>query len=172
MNMFLPNFFTGASYEVRPYQPGDEASMFTVSATLHAAEAGDLLAWTMRLEDTLEHGGAAWVAARGKRVNGFSLISPVPGLPRVFELTGGVASPWQRRGIGTRLLETVKRESAAVGVSRLSCFVPDLTNETSQFLLKREFFVEHEEIMLELDLDRQRAAYGGSAGANLANAAA
>jgi ribosomal protein S18 acetylase RimI-like enzyme len=150
--MNAPPLFTGSSYTVRPYTPGDEAAMYTVTATLHAADAGDLLGWTLRLEETLEAGGAAWVAARGKRVNGYAILAPVPGLPGVFELTGGVATPWQGRGLGTNLLAAVKADAPAVGARRLSCFVADLTGESGRFLLNRGFFVEHEECLLERDM--------------------
>lgn len=150
--MKYPPLLTGSGFAVRPYAPGDEAAMFTVTATLHPADAGDLLGWTYRLEETLESGGAAWVAARGRRVGGYATIAPVPGLSGVFELSGGVATPWQRRGLGTRLLAAVKAQAPAAGARRLSAYAPDLVHETARFLLNRDFTVEHEECLLELDL--------------------
>lgn len=151
--MRYPPELSGSPFVVRSYAPGDEATMYTVTATLHPADAGDLMGWTLRLEETLETGGAAWVAARGKRVSGYAIVAPVPGLPGVFELTGGVATPWQRRGTGTRLLDTVKAESPAIGAQRLSVFTADLNGEAALFLLGRDFAVEHEECLLELNLD-------------------
>lgn len=150
--MHLPSPFSAASFGVRPYVAGDEASMFTVSASLNAAEASDLMDWTRHLEAMMEAGALAWVAARGKRVNGFAVLAPVPGLPGVGELTGGVAPPWQSHGIGARLLEAVQGNAHQIGVRRLSCFVIDLESDASRFLLNRSFTLEHEECLLELDL--------------------
>lgn len=152
--MARPHLLSGSDFHVRPFASGDEAAMFTISATWDAADAGELVSWITRLEDSLEAGGAAWVAARGKRVGGYAIATPVPGLPGVFDLAGGVSTPWRRRGLGTRLLDAAKGEAQEYGARQLSCHTVDLDHETSRFLLARGFAVEHEECLLEVDLAR------------------
>lgn len=138
-------------FNIRPYTPDDAGALFAVRAALEPAEAGDLTAWAQQLEELLETGGQVWVVERGRRPIGYAAVIPVPGLPGVLELTGGVAPSWRGRGLGSRLLERVKTDAAAAGALELSCFAERPDDPTSLFLLRRGFYVEHEECLLEFD---------------------
>ncbi|MEZ4517864.1 MAG: hypothetical protein R3C44_13960 [Chloroflexota bacterium] len=121
------------------------------AVTIEAANAGDLLAWTIQLEETPESrrglGCRPWPTCPGV-CDHFAGAGAVGGI----KLTGGVALTRQHRGIGTRLLDAVKRDSTPLALSPPSCMVPDLTGPVSGFLLNRGFYVEHEECLLELDI--------------------
>lgn len=141
-------------YEIRRAGPEDSAALFVVHAALIATDAGQLLDWTQEFEARLETGARAWVAARGRRLAGYAFIDLIPGLPGVYDLSGGVVPARRRHGLGTRLLQNV-RDGAGSGVRQLSCRVESLEDEAALFLLGRSFFVEHEECLLELtDLGR------------------
>ncbi len=137
-------------YEVRRARPDELASLFVVHAAVSPMDAGRMLDWTQELEERLETGGRAWVVARGRRLAGYALIDPVPGLPGVYDLTGGTVAARRRQGLGTQLLRHVKSAAGEMGIRQLSCAVDNLTDDTAAFLLRRGFFVEHEECLLEL----------------------
>lgn len=140
--------------DIRDYQPDDAAALFALHAAIAPAEAGQLPAWTTALDERIALGGRIWVAARGRRLAGYAAIDPLPGLPGVFDLTGGVTPTRQRQGLGGRLLAHVVAAAPAVGAQQLSARVERLADENATFLLQRGFSVEHEECLLELgDLD-------------------
>ncbi len=140
--------------EIRAVGPEDVAALFVVHAAITPSDAGQLLAWTQGFEEWLESGGRAWAVGRGRRPAGYAMIDPVPGLPGVFDMEGGIVPARRRRGLGTMLLSHLQREAGQAKVRQLSCRVAGLEDETAQFLLKRDFHVEHEECLLELsDMD-------------------
>jgi ribosomal protein S18 acetylase RimI-like enzyme len=145
----IPGYSPDA-YEIRDFRPGEAAALFVVHAAIAPADAGQLVAWTEELEERLETGGLAWVAAGGRRLAGYAAVDPVPGLPGVYDLTGGIVPSRRRQGLGSRLLGHVQARSAVAGVRQLSCRVDGLEDEPAPFLLRRGFFVEHEECLLEL----------------------
>ncbi len=144
----------GSQFNIRAAVPDDAASLFVVQAALAPTDAGQMQAWMQEMEDRLESGGRAWVAARGRRLAGYALIDPLPGLPGVYDLSGGIVPARRRQGLGAQLLRHVQDAGRELGVGRLSCRVERLEDETAIFLLRRGFVVEHEECLLELsDLD-------------------
>lgn len=136
--------------EIRAAESGDVAALFVVHAAITPTDAGQLLAWTQELDERLESGSQAWVVGRGRRLNGYAVVDPVPGLPGVYDLEGGIVPAWRRRGWGARLLRHVQREAGKGDIGQLSCRVGGLEDETARFLLERDFYVEHEECLLEL----------------------
>ena len=86
-----------AADDIRDYQPDDAAALFVLHAAIAPAEVGQLLAWTTALDERVELGGRVWVAARGRRPAGYAAIDPLPGLPGIFELTGGVTPESTKR---------------------------------------------------------------------------
>jgi GNAT superfamily N-acetyltransferase len=138
-----------AGYQIREAGPGDAADLFILQAAIASTGAGEFLAWTQQLEERLETGSLAWIATAGRRPVGMALIDPLPGLPGVFELNGGIIPARQRQGAGTRLLARVVADAGAWGGNQLSCRVDSLAGATAGFLLRRGFFIEHEECLLE-----------------------
>jgi len=139
------------SYEIREIRSDETAALFVVHAAITPTDAGQMLDWTQELEERLETGGRAWVVARGRRLAGYALIDPVPGLPGVYDLTGGIVPARRRQGWGGRLLEHAKTAALEAGARQLSYRVNELADEPAPFLLKRGFCVEHEECLLEMD---------------------
>jgi len=139
------------AYDIRDYTPDDAAALFVVQAAIEPEDAGQMMAWTQMLEARVESGARVWVAARGRRPAGYAMIEPLPGLPDIADLGGGVVPARRRLGLGGRLLERAAAGAAALGLRQLSTRVERLDDETALFLLKRDFVVDHEECLLELD---------------------
>ena len=137
-------------YEIRPAGADDTAAMFVVRAALSPIDAALLMSWTQDLEERLESGSWAWVAVDGRRLAGFAVVDPLPGLPGIANLFGGIVPARQRQGLGTRLLRHVQAEAKSNGIRLLTSRFGDLEEEPAAFLLRRGFFVEHEECLLEL----------------------
>jgi ribosomal protein S18 acetylase RimI-like enzyme len=143
------------SYEIRELRSDETAALFVVHAAIESVDAGQLLAWTQEMEERLETGGRGWVAARGRRLAGYAVVDPVPGLPGVHDLSGGIMPARRRQGLGTHLLRHVQDAAGKAGIDELSCRVDSLEDDSARFLLGRGFRVEHEECLLELsDLSR------------------
>lgn len=137
-------------YEIRPAGADDTAAMFVVRAALSPIDAALLMSWTQDLEERLESGSWAWVVADGRRLAGFAVVDPLPGLPGIANLFGGIVPARQRQGLGTRLLRHVQAEAKSNGIRLLASRFGDPEEEPAAFLLRRGFFVEHEECLLEL----------------------
>jgi ribosomal protein S18 acetylase RimI-like enzyme len=142
MNPFAP-------FEIRSAGPQDAAALFIVHAAIAPADAGQLLDWTADMEERLESGAQAWLIALARQPTGYALIDALPGLPGVYDLSGGIVPARRRQGLGGRLLAHAAR-AAGPDARRFSCRVERLEDETAVFLLRRGFAVEHEECLLEL----------------------
>ena len=138
------------AYHIRDYRPDDAAALFVVAAAIESLDAGQLVAWTEELEGRVEGGARVWLVARGRRLAGYAAVEPLPGLPGVYDLSGGVAPARRRLGLGGRLLAHAAAHAPALGARELSARVERLEDETAVFLLRRGFRVEHEECLLEL----------------------
>ena len=138
------------TYDIRDYHPDDAAALFVVAAAIEALDAGQLVAWTEELEGRVESGARVWLLARGRRLAGYALVEPLPGLPGVYDLSGGVVPARRGRGLGGRLLAHVLAQAPVLGERELSARVERLEDEAAVFLLRRGFSMEHEECLLEL----------------------
>jgi len=139
-----------ATYEIRDYRHDDAAALFVIQAAIAPVAAGEMLAWTQEIEARAEDGGRVWVAARGRSLAGYVSIDPLPGLPGIFDLSGGIVPARRRQGIGGRLLAHAVSHAPALGARELSARVESLADDTARFLLRRGFAPEHEECLLEL----------------------
>lgn len=137
-------------YDIRAAGPDEAAALFVVHAAITPIDAGRMFDWMQEMEDRLETGGRAWVVARGRRLAGYAVVDPLPGLPGVFDLTGGMIPTHRRQGLGSRLLRHAQTAAREMGIGQMSCRVESLEDEMAQFLLQRDFYVEHEECLLEL----------------------
>ena len=138
------------AYDIRDYRPDDAAALFVVVAAIEPLDAGQMVAWTEELEARVESGTRVWLLARGRRLAGYAAVESLPGLPGVFDLSGGVVPARRGWGLGGRLLAHVAAQAPALGARELSARVERLDDEAAVFLLHRGFGVEHEECLLEL----------------------
>ncbi len=148
MNLPLP---WSSDTVIRDYTLDDAASLFVLYASIVPEDAGQMMAWTQQMDDKIAVGGQVLVMVDGRRPVAYAALEPLPGLPGVWDLTGGTGVPWRRRGYGSQLLEEVKERAAVAGARNLSTMVMTLTDEPARFLLQRGFMLDHEECLLELN---------------------
>lgn len=148
MNLPLP---WSPDIVIRDYTPDDAAALFVLHASIVPADAGQMVGWTQLLEDKIAAGGQVLVMVDGRRPVAYAALEPLPGLPGLWDLTGGTGVPWRKRGYGSQLLEAAKERASLAGATNLSSMVLSLVDEPAGFLVKRNFYLEHEECLLELD---------------------
>lgn len=139
-------------YVVKEIGPHDMADFTSVYAAIATGGQSRPEAWAERFAEQLGWGGRVWVITQDKtKPAGYAILNPLPGLAGVYDLNGGIIPNGRGKGLGTVLLDGVRAAAAQSGAHRLSARVDDLEDETARFLLRRGFFVEHEECLLQLD---------------------
>jgi len=81
---------------------------------------------------------------------GYASALPVPGLPHLYEMAGFVAPAHHRQGFGSRLFTQLCQSMRGTGAKQLSRSVSNTQTATSHFLRHHQFFVEHEESLMQL----------------------
>lgn len=137
---------------IRPYRPADAAALTAVHNALYPDDQHTLASWQRHMTHVTAIHGWAWVLAVNHAPIGYAAALPVPGLPGLVALTGGIAPAWQRQGMGTRLLHHIQQALAGSDVSQLSYAVPALGEPAARFLQKNGFFLEHEEWLMMVEL--------------------
>ena len=100
--------------------------------------------------ETLASGGLASVVGDSV-LSGYAMITPVPGLQGVGDLAVCIAPERQRCGLGSQLLHFVLEELWGSDFRQIAHYVTDLDSPEACFLQYHDFFVEHEEWLLDLD---------------------
>ncbi len=103
--------------------------------------------------------GRFWTITQQEQPIGYATLLPLPGLPGLFELAGGIAPALQRQGAGSFLWQTLKQAvmgtapSAGSGqaVQQITTTVDSLDTPTAHFLRHHQFALEHEEYSLILN---------------------
>ncbi len=91
-----------------------------------------------------------WTLTHQTQPIGYAALLPLPGLPHLFELTGGIAPEFQRQGAGSFLWQAVREAVAGTAVQQITCTTNDLASPTAHFLQQHQFEVEHEEWTMRL----------------------
>ena len=102
------------------------------------------------VEETLAGGGMAWVVGDSV-LSGYAMITPVPGLHGVGDLAGCITPEQQRCGLGSQLLHFVLEELQGSCFRQIVHCVTDLESPAADFLQYHDFFIEHEEWLMDLD---------------------
>jgi len=132
--------------EIRLFQPADAARLTVVHNQIYAHEPRTAQSWAY-----LSH-GRAWVLLVDEEVVGYTAVLPVPGLPGLVELEGFIAPHRQREGLATALLHHVQMALQNSDIRQLSYPVTTLKTPAARFLQKNNFFIEHEEWTMLLNL--------------------
>lgn len=141
---------------IRAYELTDTAVLTSVHNTLFPHQPHTRQSWGAHIDGILRVNGRAWTLTVDNIPIAYAAGLPVPGLPGLVELEGFVNPARQRQGYGTRLLTHIKAELMGTAVTQLSYPVPHLHTPAACFLLKNDFFIEHEEQMMELRIDNSQ----------------
>lgn len=136
---------------IRPYSPSDAIPLTRCHNAAFPGERTTPEAFERLLEEMLDSLDHSWVLeVQGKPV-GYALATAVPGLDNIYELRGCIDPAERRQGYGGRLLEYVLEALRMGGGRQVSQAVDSPGDPAARFLLKRGFFVEHEEIHMRLE---------------------
>ncbi|MFN2192834.1 MAG: GNAT family N-acetyltransferase [Candidatus Promineifilaceae bacterium] len=135
---------------IRPYQDRDANLLAPIHTAVFPDDPLSRNTFADMMAHAFDYGGKAWIVIDQESPVGYALVVPVPGLPQIGELSGCIAHPYQRRGLGSRLLRHVLSDLQRQGtaVRQFSHQVSSLNSPTARFLIKNDFYVEHEEIIL------------------------
>lgn len=102
-----------------------------------------------------------WLMWQDGELIGYTAVTPLPGLPHIYELEGGIRPDKRRQGLGSQLLQrvitAVKQQISQP--SQLSYQLTDSTDPVAHFLRRHAFYPEHKEFSLAIDAE-QLAAIG------------
>ena len=137
---------------IRPYGDGDAKFLAPIHTAVFPRDPLSITAFAAYVTSARDYGGKAWVIEKDSPL-GYALAVPVPGLPHIAELKGCIAPPFQRQGLGSRLLHHVLSEMKGSAVRQVSHPVRWMNSPAARFLIKNGFYLEHEEtIMRRADL--------------------
>jgi len=95
--------------------------------------------------------GRFWTITQQTQPIGYAALLPLPGLPHLFELAGGIAPRFQRQGAGSFLWRAVQQAVAGTDIQQITFTTDDLASPAAHFLQHHQFELEHEEWTMQLD---------------------
>lgn len=129
---------------IRPYKNADSFVLTPLFNDLNPAES----VTTSQLDSRLSAWSMTWVVCMNSQPVGYARAAPLPGLPGQYDLDVTVGRNWQRRRLGSKLVDFLKAELADSEVSHLSWGVTDSQKSLAEFLLHNGFDIDHEEQIL------------------------
>ncbi|MCA9929497.1 MAG: GNAT family N-acetyltransferase [Anaerolineales bacterium] len=144
----LPN---RQALNVHNFQRSDVPVLTAIYARLHPKRPFTPTQFHHYATQILESNGRIWTATRTGQIIGYAVAAPVPGLPGLLELGGGIAPDVQRQGFGSKLLQHLIASLVNSDAKQIFHSVPTLDTPVARFLTHHHFFVEHEELHLQLD---------------------
>lgn len=104
-----------------------------------------------RLSNHENAGGKTWILVTDGQIKGYATLAPVPALDGLYDLGGGIAPAYRRRGLGSLLLKHIIKEGRSGGVQQITRAVDSLESNITRFLQRNGFQVEHEEWRMDKD---------------------
>jgi ribosomal protein S18 acetylase RimI-like enzyme len=95
--------------------------------------------------------GRFWMITHQAAPIGYATLLPLPGLPHLFELAGGIAPEFQRQGAGSYLWQAMKQAVMGTAVQQIAYTVDSLDTPAARFLQHHQFVLEHEEYTMILN---------------------
>jgi ribosomal protein S18 acetylase RimI-like enzyme len=134
---------------IRPYMDADAPRLAAIHSQTYPQRKYTAASFQEFASSAMADGGHAWVAALPHPV-GCAILSPLPGLPGIGELTGCVALDQRRQGFGTQLLLALLTGLRGTPFWQISHQLTDLDSPGAHFLCHHNFYIEHEEWQMEL----------------------
>ena len=132
------------AWNARPPQLSDVNSLLAIATAVSQS--------TTPIQAIMQQGnGRFWTLTHQSQPIGYAALLPLPGLPHLFELAGGIAPAFQRQGAGSFLWRAVQEAVAGTAVRQITFTTDDLTSPTTRFLQRHHFEVEHEEWTMQLE---------------------
>lgn len=139
--------------KIRPFRRADTTVLTQLNNHLFPEHPLTLAAYARYVARLQQNHGRFWVVTDGSGTAvGYAALMPVPGLPELGELVGGVVASRRRQGFGRFLLRHILQEMPATPYRQLSAKVAAPDAPVARFLQGYGFFVEHEEWTMINDL--------------------
>jgi mycothiol synthase len=135
---------------IRPYTVDDAPQLAFIHNQVYPQNTYSADNFHHFAADSLAAGGHAWVSA-DSQLNGFAIVSPLPGLPGIGDLSGCIIPERRRRGLGSELLRALLNDLQESNFWQIAHYLTDLDSPGAHFLRHHKFFVEHEEWQMSLD---------------------
>ena len=129
---------------VRPPQLSDVDSLLAIATDVSQPNA------PIKAISTRQIDGRFWTLTHKNQPIGYAVLLPIPGLPHLFELSGGVAPRFQRQGAGSFLWRAVQEAVKETAVHQITFTTDDLASPAALFLQHHQFELEHEEWTMQL----------------------
>ncbi len=133
---------------IRRYDPQDTAQLAAIFSECYPDDPHSVDEFRKRINYIQPLGSLVWVVESSAEIAAFAWITPVPGLPHIAELEGGVALRWRRQGLGSDLLRHILFDLEGFQFKQVSFAVERLDSPAACLLQQQNFFVEHSESVL------------------------
>ena len=135
---------------IRPYNDEDAPQLVVIHNQVFPQKIYSASSFRKFMADTLDAGGHVWVTA-DSQPNGYAIVSSLPGLSGIGDLSGCIVPERRGRGLGSELLLSILKELQESDFWQIAHYLTDLDSPGSHFLRHHKFFVEHDEWQLALD---------------------
>ena len=130
---------------VRPPQLSDVDPLLAIATAVSQSTQPILAIRSQQID------GRFWTITQQTQPIGYAALLPLPGLPHLFELAGGIAPRFQRQGAGSFLWRAVQQAVTGTGIQQITFTTDDLASPAAHFLQHHQFELEHEEWTMQLE---------------------
>ncbi len=135
---------------IRPYQTADSTPLTDIYNLVYPNRPLLVSDFHRMMRNTIEDGGFAWVIEEEGGLIGYAAVAQVPSLEHLLDLNGLIAPQKQRQGYGSLLLAHLIKELKKTPIRQLVHCLAAVESPANHFLSHHQFFVEHEEWLMEL----------------------
>ncbi len=137
--------------EIREFHNADTLSLAQIYLQIHPKRPFSPHQINQHFQHILDSNGRIWTITQPNKLIGYATIFPVPGLPNLIEIEGGIIPAKQRQGFASQLLQHIITTIKGSAIQQISHSVSNLDTPAAYFLQHHNFFVEHEELHLQLE---------------------
>ena len=130
---------------VRPPQLSDVDPLLAIATAVSQSTQPILAIRSQQID------GRFWTITQQTQPIGYAALLPLPGLPHLFELAGGIAPRFQRQGAGSFLWQAVQQAVAGTDIQQITFTTDDLASPAAHFFQHHQFELEHEEWTMQLE---------------------
>jgi len=136
---------------IRGFLNSDTSSLALIYPQIHPKRPFSPHQIKSHFQHILESNGRIWTLTQTNKLIGYAAVFPVPGLPNLAEIEGGIIPSKQRQGFASQLLQHIIATINGSAIQQISHSVSNLDSPTAKFLQHHNFFIEHEELHLQLN---------------------
>jgi len=137
--------------EIREFRNSNSLSFAHIYSKIYPKRPFSPHQINQHFQHILESNGRIWTIFHSNELVGYAAFYPVPGLPGLVEIEGGITPTKQRQQLASHLLKYIINALKGSTIQQLSHSVSSLDTPAAHFLQHHNFFIEHEELHLQLE---------------------